>query len=522
MADPRRILACAFAGADVLFEVDPSGLVGFAAGATGGVGELSGRSWRDLFAAGDVPLVSALFEGLAEGRRAGPVGVRGGSLGAIGHAALNALRLPGGAEIFCNLQITPSALLVSSEGAEPDGLFAGTALERLAATTQAAAQAGGFGLELGLLHFNGLVERLAELPPDDAAQLEARVVGAVRAEAYAGAAAARLGPDRFAVLRRPGDTAERTIARLARVVGLAAEATLTPLELESDRGLKMLRASVDAFVRAGRQDRSAALDLQMERVVREAGLFGTLVAERRYKLAFQPIVSLADGTTHHFETLVRFDGGESPYAMIRLAEELDLIEALDGAVLADACARLRTKGAERLRLAVNMSGRSIASDAFVERALAAIGRDLGGRLLIELTESSEVDDLDGAAARLHSLRDRKIEICLDDFGVGAAAFDYLRRLPVDAVKIDGRYVREMDTVERSRALVRHVAELCRELKVSTVAEMVETPRVEAALKAAGVGFGQGYLYGAPADEPTPYVRPVGVVARRRGATEDWS
>lgn len=515
MADPRRILACAFAGADLLFEAESSGRVAFSAGAGG---DLSGRNWRDLLHPIDRGLVQALFEGLEDGRRAGPVAVRGSADAPFRTAALSAFRLPGDASAFCSVTLRPPALLIRPDGAGADGLFAAADLDRLAVPVMDAARSAGAGLELGLLHFRGLQDTLADLDSDAAEALRARVAGAVRAESWAGSAAARLGSESFAVLRQPGDTAERTNARLARVVGLAAEAVLTPLDLDAERGLKLLRASVDAFVR-----KTADHDLhrQVERVVREAGLFGSLVAERRYRLAFQPIVSLATGETHHFETLVRFDGDQSPYAMVRLAENLDLIESLDAAVLEDAAARLRGVGAERLRLAVNVSGRSIGSDAFLDRALAAIGRDLKGRLLIELTESSEVEDLASAAARLHSFRDRGVAVCLDDFGAGAAAFEYLRRLPVDAVKIDGKYVREMDGSERSRAMVRHVATLCRDLKIETVAEMVETPRVEAALKEAGVDYGQGFLYGAPAAEPAPYVRPAPLPARRRGVVEEW-
>lgn len=515
MADSRRILACAFAGADLLFEASASGEVAVSAGLGG---DLAGRPWDELFHPVDRALVRALFEGLDAAGRAGPVAVRGAPDAPFRSAALSVARFPAETSIFCSLSLRPAALPIRAGGAGPDGLYSAEDLERLAAPLLDDARTGGVQLELGLLQFQGLKEALADLSEEEADALQARVAGAVRAEAWGGSVAARLGPGRFAVLRQQGDTSERTTARLARVVGLAAEAALTPLDLDGERGLKLLRASVDAFVK-----RAAAheLDRQVERVVREAGLFGTLVAERRYRLAYQPVVALATGDTHHYEVLVRFDGDRSPATMIRLAENLDLIESLDAAVLEDAVARLRTPAGRDLSLAVNVSGRSIGSDAFLDRALAAIGRDLGGRLLVELTESSVVEDLAGAAARLAALRERGVAVCLDDFGAGAAAFEYLRSLPVDAVKIDGQYVREADRDERSRAMVRHVAELCRELKIETVAEMVETPGVEATLRAAGVDYGQGFLYGPPAAEPTRSLRLPAVVARRRGTVESW-
>lgn len=527
MADVRRFLGCAFASADLLVEVDAEGRITFAAGAAGAAGDPTGQPFATLFVEADRAVVDALLEGLEDGRRAGPLSVAGAEGAPFALGALSAFRLPGfDGRVSCSLTLKPPAASLRTMGADAEGLFSGADLDLFAEPVLDAARASGSALELGLLRFCGLAETLEELSVAEADKLRTRVAGAVRAESWAGSAAARLGPEQFAVLRQPGDTAERTAARLARVVGVAAEAGLTSIDPNGDRALKMLRASVSAFARDNGETAGSDLNRRMEAVIEQAGRFDAIVAEHRFKLAYQPVVRLADGVVHHFETLVRFEGDDSPYDMIRFAEELDIIESLDCAVLEDAVARLRAPGAARLCLAVNVSGRSLASDRFLTRATGLLGPDLAGRLLVELTESSEVDDLDEAAKRLQTLRDRGVGVCLDDFGVGAAAFDYLRRLPVDAVKIDGRYVKEMDTVERSRALVRHVAKLCRELKVETVAEFVETPAIEAALKAAGVDYGQGYLYGAPGPEPAvsqAAIRPAAspVVARRKGVVESW-
>jgi EAL domain-containing protein (putative c-di-GMP-specific phosphodiesterase class I) len=109
-------------------------------------------------------------------------------------------------------------------------------------------------------------------------------------------------------------------------------------------------------------------------------------------------------------------------------------------------------------------------------------------------------------------------VCLDDFGAGSS-FAYLQELTLDIVKIDGRYVRELAGNGRDGAMVRRLVELCRDLKIRTVAEMVETVEVEEVVRKAGVDFAQGWLFGKPADTPQPALKVRGGQARgaaRRG------
>jgi EAL domain-containing protein (putative c-di-GMP-specific phosphodiesterase class I) len=114
------------------------------------------------------------------------------------------------------------------------------------------------------------------------------------------------------------------------------------------------------------------------------------------------------------------------------------------------------------------------------------------------------------------------KVCLDDFGSGAASLAYLQQLSLDWVKIDGRYIRELQHGGRESTFIRHLVQMCGELGVKTVAEMVETTTTEEAVRRAGVDFGQGYLYGVPADRPAPPTPRTGpVAARRMGARETW-
>jgi EAL domain-containing protein (putative c-di-GMP-specific phosphodiesterase class I) len=121
--------------------------------------------------------------------------------------------------------------------------------------------------------------------------------------------------------------------------------------------------------------------------------------------------------------------------------------------------------------------------------------------MFELTESAAVEDLAHADRHLQALRAAGCEVCLDDFGAGAASLAYLQQLTLDLVKIDGRYIRDLQHGGREATFVRHLVNMCGELNVRTLAEMVETPEAEDAVRRAGVDYAQGWLYGRASETP---------------------
>jgi EAL domain-containing protein (putative c-di-GMP-specific phosphodiesterase class I) len=536
--EPIRFLGLAFAAADLLFEVDDKGAVTFAAGAslrlTGRRDEeLIGAPWRSLIAEVDRDLGEALLDGAADGERRGPTLVRlaadSDGDGAPRFAALTAFRLPDNAQrVSCALTLVdPPPGGGRFEGALPDR----AAFENAARELIENAQARGAELELGLIELEGLAHQKAILSGEEAEALARRVAGALRAEAV-GDVATELDEDRFAILRRRGDTPEAMARRLSRVLGaaLTPKAQTFAVDPFADPGrmMRALRFALDRFIADDAATSKAAsltevLDLSVQETVARAGTFEALVQARRFELMFQPVVSLADESVHHHEVLVRFDRDRSPFAMIRMAEELDIIESLDRAVADEAVKRLRADKTRRLRLAVNVSGRTIVSSGFlglIERL--AKGGDLADRLMFEVTESAVIDDLAVAQRHVQALQAMGFHVCLDDFGAGAASYGYLQQLSVDVVKIDGAYVRELTRSGRDDAMIRHMVSLCRELNVATVAEMVETREVADALRRAGVDYAQGWLFGQPNREPQGMgAAPPRRAARRRGSVEQW-
>ncbi|MGH7082436.1 MAG: EAL domain-containing protein, partial [Acetobacteraceae bacterium] len=129
-----------------------------------------------------------------------------------------------------------------------------------------------------------------------------------------------------------------------------------------------------------------------------------------------------------------------------------------------------------------------------------------GRLLVELTETAEIDDLAAARLTLASLRDAGIPFCLDDFGAGAAGFRYLREFRADYIKIDGSFLRAARESARERAMLGAMVALAREVGAKVVVEMIENREEEELSLALGADLGQGWLYGRPGRLPGSALR----------------
>lgn len=234
------------------------------------------------------------------------------------------------------------------------------------------------------------------------------------------------------------------------------------------------------------------------------GAYRATVAEGVFDTAFQPIINLDDGSTHHYEVLVRFGRTKldvSPYEFITFAEQVGLIHEFDLAMCRKVLEFLSARAGvgERYTLAVNLSAASLSAPAFAA-SLEALLREyepVRGHLMFEVTESSKITDLPAVNAFLQRLRRAGHEVCLDDFGSGAAAFQYLRALQVDVVKIDGGYVKNACATPEGKRFLMAMAGLLRELGITTIAEMVEDEKHLDVIKDCGFRFGQGYLFGRP-------------------------
>ena len=233
-------------------------------------------------------------------------------------------------------------------------------------------------------------------------------------------------------------------------------------------------------------------------------MFKKIVLNERFSIAIQPIVELENGKLHHFEALARmhdepFTG--SPFEFMQFAESVGVIQEFDLAMTMKAISTLKRlkRIGYNVPIAVNISGHSIQSRGFLRHFFRLLEdcNDLSHLISFELTESSEIHDLDETNRVLTRIRDFGHQVCLDDFGAGAAGLQYLRELKVDYVKIDGIYIQRALESADNRAFLKSIVDMCAALGVKTVGECVETAEQLAFLTDIGVTYGQGWLYGKP-------------------------
>ena len=532
-----RYLGFAFASADLLFEIDPEGKVVFVMGAVQRVlgldqAQALGRPWRDLIAGPDQDLVAALIDSLSSADRRGPVRVElepKSNRPLRRFAAFSACRLP---QVSPNVSCVLALGLTFGESEDrvaraADGLHDLDGF--LASTMQLleSARAAGLDLSLDLIELSGLKDASSE--SEDPQTVLRRVAVALRAESVRGEGAARLGDEQFALIRNRADKPDHLPTRIekaaasagATIVAKAASVILAP-EASPLHTMRALRFALESFLKDGPATADTTFQSVLENTVTQANAFSAVVKERRFGLVYQPVVELASGALGHFEVLVRLDGDKSPAEAIQMAEELELIESLDFAVVERVVKKIKADRTGRLRLAANVSARSLMRHSFISNLLKLITVDpgLSDQLLFEFTETASITDLDVANTSIQRLRQHGFGVCLDDFNAGAASLSYLRSLSVDFVKIDGQYMREVAESRRDSAVIRHLVKLCDELGVATIAEMIETPDVAEAVSGLGIRYGQGWRFGRPSPEPI-YERPNPPKARRMGAVESW-
>lgn len=514
-------LGMAFASADLLFQLNGD-TVEHVLGAVQAItglkeAEVVGRPWREWIASADHGLFQAAAKGVDDGVRRGPfiIGL-GSSAERTLQVTLRKSPTQPGRVCGAVVSVFGGARLMSA-----DGLLSRPAFEQMAERLMEVARQTGQGLELAFVEV-------------DAGKVgDGRgLVGGLRAESFQGAAAGDLGAGRYAVLRTPDGAPQNVASRLSRVLATPVAAHIVRLDGDANvqKAMRGVRLAIDRLMADGGGDlpvsASAFIEQAMRSTLGEVSAVRTAIKERRFALAFQPVVDLKKRQIVHHEVLVRFTDAESPAGMIEMAEAFDLIGELDAAVLETAISQLANLPDRSVHFAVNVSGSTVTDGALPDRLAALLKRfpKARGRLLLEMTETAVIDNLDLANRNIQALRDLGTPVCLDDFGAGSASFSYLQHLHVDVLKIDGAYVRAVVEDGREAMMIRRLVQLCQDLKIRTVAEMVETPEVEALARDAGVDYAQGWLYGRASPKPLAQLgglAPAAAPARRQGLKESW-
>lgn len=557
-AERDRFVGFAFAHADLLVELDAAGRIAWADGAFRyalgiDVQEVIGTPLAGILAPEDIALLHAALNLLKPGqrRRDLPIALQDGKNASIpASISVNRSVVQDEQVYFLSISVGSrhaAARMGAASRNRVSGLLEAAEFTQVASDAIRRARASGSSACLTLLEICEVAELERLLGPGRSDSLLAEIGAELKLHAMDFDSAAQLGDGRFGVAHFDDSGATAIVAAIMEI-GRRFDLDADKLNL-SDRSVALHDAAI------GDGDVESILAYVVERFSRDgtAGLeqgvtaaeclrrmtaetlsrvvtMRDLIHEHRISLHFQPIVRLKDREPHHFEVLLRFSDGRSPFEDVKFAEEINIIHELDLAVTHGAIQRIAEAGKHgtKLHLAINMSARSLLNDTFLEMfdELAQRLGDMRDQLIVEVTESAKLDDLAKAAWAVGRLRSGRHAVCLDDFGAGASSLPYLQQLTVDYVKIDGVYIRSIAESARERAIVQGVLTTCRCLGIRTVAEMVEKEDQHKCLADLGVDMGQGWLYGRPSSategaiaKPPPIkaARP----ARRQEARDLW-
>ncbi len=340
----------------------------------------------------------------------------------------------------------------------------------------------------------------------------------------------RWSDDVFALVRREPEAPRELAAMVARVTAVLAapidegsvalHLTVSVGTASTETGpLSELLSAAALAVRAAKQggrNQVQHYDPRMQssapRVPRLEAELRAAMADDQIGLHYQPLVRLSDRRPVGVEALARWSHPERgllmPEHFIPLAERTGVIVPLGERLLREAChaaaAWQRTPPSDlSMQVAVNLSARQLTHPgvvAMVHDAISVAGCDPAG-LTIEVTETAVMSDLEVAVATLSALKNLGLGIALDDFGTGYSSLVYLKRFPVDTLKIDGSFVAGLGYDPDDTAIVASLVSLAHSIGVTCVAEGVETAEQLTILETMGCDLVQGYVFGRALDQP---------------------
>jgi PAS domain S-box-containing protein len=531
-AERDRYVSMAFTWADLLFELDRDFSIVFAAGATRAFFGLSSdallkMSFRDLVAPPDVPKIGETLKKILHAGRIQEEFIR-----IVGpdkswlYVMLSAYCL-GGADDHLYVAMrksTPAAARAAlADRRGENGLYDGSNFADLAASRLKTLQESGEEADVTVLSVPAISDIQKRIDEKGQKNLEKAVGQILQSHSVGGDSAAKIGDGVFSLLHGSQTSITEIVDQIEQITktmdpagrGSKVESATVPMsevagtsedDMVKGLGYMMTKFSDAVSAGVGITDLATNMTSMITEAANKVTKFRQIISQSEFYVALQPIIQIYTGDIHHYEALCRFDSkpGESPFKSITFAEETGLIHEFDMAMAKKVIDWLSKypRNSTKIRVACNISGFSMGQQSYLDDLMKLL-RDnpwTQGKLMFEITESSRMNDLEAANNFIQTLRKRGYHICLDDFGAGAASFQYLSVLDVDVVKLDGSAIKNAQRAPKGRAFLSALTELCRRMTVETIAEMVDTVEALDFCRDCGCNYVQGFLFGRPSKE----------------------
>jgi EAL domain-containing protein (putative c-di-GMP-specific phosphodiesterase class I) len=526
-AQRDRFIAFAFAGADLLLEVDADGQVAYSAGAGEAVyglsdGDLLNKRLADFIHPKDHNRFDeALLRLKNTGRLDHTILTLVGSGGTVSRLRVSGIRLPQFPNTYHVVlsRIPPMAMPESDRiGGEIDhkARFIEMVQQRLN-------EANRSGQDYTLTLFDLSGTNFDAFEPAAMQGFLSTVVQTLEESSVRGASAGPLSDRTFGLVhdeKTPAKVVQQRLSQLAgwfsdkNGKGASVKMRSATLEME-DSGLsdddisKAMNYILTNFLRDSANFATKSLAdgarLAMEDTLARVRNFRKMVkGDNKLAFLFQPVVNLRTGAVLKYEAFSRLthNGGYFvPSQIIPFATEVGLIGEFDLIAVDKALKLLRSPGeiSALATISINVSGHSLGNPAFYQALLKKLeeNRQVAGRLVLEVTDAGSIYNLNEAKRLLTRIRKLGVRISLDDFGSGGAAFDLLRVLPVDFAKIDASFIEDARD-PKGRSVLKALTGLCHDLGIVTVGECVEDAATMHILRAVDVDYAQGYYFARPA------------------------
>lgn len=527
-----RFLGFSFASSDLLLEIADSGKIAYALGASQGIlgvdeKTLEGLRWLDIVAAIDRPVLKTMMDKSKPGQRCGPILVAlNGGFGKNTKAIITGIKMPGSSQFFMTMSFGNILMAKLAETIRKDQegkLLDKESFSQAAMEAFDVAKTLGTDIDITLLDLAITPDKKDAYGAEGWDNLTESISALLRSKSVDGTAAAQIAEGRYSVVHDKSvdpETLKQQISQLSQdtdPTGLGLE--ISSKTVTSDISTLSERDTARALIYTINEFERKGADLTIENLnsgfkaylaanAQKIKDFQTVIKRLNFQLFFQPIVDASTLQISHYEMLSRFEEGDTMEWVV-FGEDIGMASEFDIAV----CERainyvVHQAGNTQTKFSVNLSGQSIESSAFFDKLMKSLSAhaNLNNRLMFEITESSNIKDLEKVGQFVAELRGKGYKVALDDFGAGSASFQYLQSLNVDYVKIDGKYIRKLLTSQRDASMVKNLALMCRDLGIKVIAEFVEEEAQLNLLRSMGIEYAQGYLLGKPGPKPD-YAKP---------------